>query len=339
MKNVLKSDSFIMFISVLISILLWIYVVYEQNPMHEKWITDVPVKYTNQIADFENGKLIVLEGVAEKVDVKIRGRRSSVSGVDASAVTCSVNMGEITEAGSYTLPVTFNTSAYGIELMQKKPNSVSLVVDKVITDERQITVTQSGQVANGYIAGEIECQPTVVKLTGPQALVRGVDKAVVNVDMTNVSQDIANLCKIKLYDSAGNEVVNELISKNIEYCDIKCPVYTAKTIAVTPILRSETNKYGHPVTVSSVSPAEVTIVGNAELMEGIEVIYTYDIDTYNVTEITKVSAKLNLADVPDGVTVQDDISEVEIELYPESTQQPDNGEQQGDEQDNNGGNE
>ena len=339
MKKVFKSDSFIMFISVFISILLWIYVVYEQNPMHEKWITDVPVKYTNQTADFENGKLIVLEGATEMVDVKIRGRRSSVSGVDASAVTCSVNMGEITEAGSYTLPVTFNTSTYGIELMQKKPNSVSMVVDKVVTDERQITVTQSGQVANGYIAGEIECQPMVVKLTGPQTIVRGVDKAVVNVDMTNVSQDIANLCKIKLYDSAGNEVVNELISKNIEYCDIKCPVYTAKTVAVTPILRSETNKDGHPVTVSSVSPAELALVGNADLLAGIETIYTYDIDTYNVTESTKVTAKLNLGDVPEGVTVQDDIIEAEIELYPEVPQQPDNGEQQDSEENNNGGNE
>ncbi|MBQ7901629.1 MAG: hypothetical protein IJ365_06680, partial [Clostridia bacterium] len=142
MKRLLKSDYFLMFASVLVAVLIWIYVVYEQNPMHETWLRDVPVTYTNQTADFETGKLIVLEGDIAKVDLKIRGRRSAVSAVDVSSVTCSVNMGEITDAGSYTLPITFSTTVYGIELMQKKPNSVNLVVDRVVTEERSITVTK-----------------------------------------------------------------------------------------------------------------------------------------------------------------------------------------------------
>ena len=201
MKTLFKSDSFLMVVSVFVAILLWIYVVYEQNPMHEKWVNDVPVKYTNQAADFDNGKLVVLEGAVESIDVKIQGRRSFVSGVDASAVTCSVNMSEINQAGTYTLPVSFNTSAYGIELMQKKPNSVILTVDKVATEERSISVTKSGAVADGHIAGDIECSPDIVKLTGPSTMLRTVEKAVVNVDLANASSDIANLCKIKLYRS------------------------------------------------------------------------------------------------------------------------------------------
>ena len=326
MKKIFKSDSFLMVLSVFIAVLLWIYVVYEQNPMHEKWISGVPVKYTNQTADFENGKLVVLDGALDKVDIKIRGRRSAVSGVDTSSVSCIVNMGEIKESGSYTLPVTFNSSVYGIELVQKKPNSVTLVVDKVITEETDIEVVKSGDVAQGYISGEIEYTPSSVKLTGPSELVRNVEKAIVNVDLASADKDIANLCKIKLYDESGVEITDSRISKNIEYCDIKCPVYSAKEVAVTPILRSETNGVGDAVTVASVTPSTVTLVGAAELIEEIDTLYTKDIDTHNITDVVKITAAIDFRDMPDGVTIQGDITTVEIELRAEKAEQnTDNG--------------
>ncbi len=321
MKKLFKSDSFLMVLSVLVAILLWIYVVYEQNPIHEKWISSVPVKYTNQTADFENGKLVVLEGALDRVDLKIRGRRSAVSGVDTSSVTCSVNMGEIKDPGSYTLPVTFSSALYGIELAQKKPNSVTLVVDRVITEERNISVVKRGEVAQGYISGDIEFEPASVKLTGPQSLVRSVEKAVVNVDLASADKDISNLCKIKLYDNSGGEVTDSRISKNIEYCDIKCPVYSAKEVSITPILRSETNLYGNPVTVSSITPPTVTLIGAAELLDKIDTLYTKDIDTHNITENVKITATLDTGDIPTGVRVEDDITVVEIQLHAEENEQ------------------
>lgn len=320
MKKLLKSDSFLMVLSVFIAILLWIYVVYDQNPMHEKWLSSVPVKYTNQSVDFENGKLVVLEGALDKVDVKIRGRRSAVSGVDISSVVCSANMGEIKEAGTYTLPVTFNSSLYGIELVQKKPNNVTLVVDRVITEETDIEVVKTGEAAQGYISGDLECNPLSVKLTGPSTLVRNVEKAVVNVDLASADKDIANLCKIKLYDGAGVEVTDSRISKNIEYCDIKCPIYSAKKVSITPILRSETNRDGNAVTVSSVTPDTVTLIGAAELLEGIDCVYTGDIATYDVTEDVKITAALAVRDIPEGVVVQDDVAAAEIELHIEEVE-------------------
>ena len=57
MNRILKSDYFLMVISVLIAVFIWIYVVYEKNPMHEVWIRDLPINFINQAEDFKNGKL------------------------------------------------------------------------------------------------------------------------------------------------------------------------------------------------------------------------------------------------------------------------------------------
>ncbi|MBQ7901101.1 MAG: hypothetical protein IJ365_03945, partial [Clostridia bacterium] len=170
----------------------------------------------------------------------------------------------------------------------------------------------------GHIAGEIDYSPTVVKLTGPRSVIQNVTTAVVNVDMTGAAQNIAGLYKIKLYDGENREIIDERISKNIEYCDIKCPVYATKQVSVTPILRSEVNSNNAAVTVSSVNPSAVTLIGSADLLETIDGIYTHDIDTHNITEHTKLKAALNIDDIPEGVTIQDDVKEVEIELSPET---------------------
>ncbi len=321
MKSFLKSDYFIMLISVLISILIWIYVSYDQNPIHETWVKDVPIVYTNQSADFESGKLVVLEGKKDTVNVKIRGRRSIISTVDASRISCSVNMSEVTKSGSYSIPISFSSSVYGVELTQKSPYNVDLVVDKTTTDEREITVTTTGSAKDGFVVGEIISEPKVVKLTGPKSIIHSVESAVVSVDVTLADADIVNLYKIKLYDESGVEITDNRISKNIEYCDVTCHIYAKKQLNVTPLLDGEANSLGERITVLGVNPKSITLIGTKEQLEQIAEIYTKNINVAGVTQTATVMAQLDLSALPPGVTVEGNISEVEIQLYAESASQ------------------
>ncbi len=347
MKSFIKSDYFIMLISVLVSIFLWIYVAYDQNPIHETWIKDVPIMYTNQSPDFESGKLVVLEGKLDTVDVKIRGRRSIISTVDASQLTCSVNMSEVTKSGSYSIPISFSSAVYGVELTQKNPYNVDLIVDKTVTDEREITVTTTGSAKDGFVVGEVIGEPKVVKLTGPQSIIWSVDEAVVSVDVTGADADIVNLYKIKLYNDSGTEITDNRISKNIEYCDVTCHIFAKKQLNVTPLLGSEFNSRGDRIVVSGVNPQSITLIGTKEQLEGITAIYTKNINVSDITEPAAVTAQLDLSQLVQGVAVEGNITEVQLQLYAEGSQQNDeqnqndekqNNEQQ-DEQSGNGGNE
>lgn len=317
MKKIWESEYFLIVVSVFIAVLLWIYVVYDKNPIFETWLRDIPVEYINQSADFESGKLVILEGEQKTADLKLRGRRSALSAAKATSVICSVDMSAVTKDGTYNIPLTVNTGVDGAELVQKSPYSVNLVVDKVVTEERRVSVTGTGQPKSGYVLSNIESEPQIIKLTGPQSLIRNVADASAVADVTDASEDVTGLYKIKLYDSNNKEITDERISKNIEYCDVKCRIEYSKTVKVTPLLSAETNDKGETITVSGAAPDSISIVGARDKVESINEVYTVETDVSKIYEETKKEVRLDLSSLPGGVVVTDDINKIELTLKPE----------------------
>lgn len=317
MKKIWESDYFLIVISVFIAVLLWIYVVYDKNPIFETWLRDIPVEYINQSADFESGKLVILDGQEKTADLKIRGRRSALSAAKATSVICSVDMSAVTKDGSYIIPLSVNTGVDGAELVQKSPYSVTLTVDKVVTEERQVTVNGAGQPKSGYVLDRIESEPQIIKLTGPQSLIRNVASASAVADVTDASEDVQGLYMIKLYDSDNKEITDERISKNIEYCDVKCHIAYAKTVNITPLLSAETNDRGEAITVSSTQPSTLTIVGDKDKIDGINEVYTAEVDVAKIYDETQKEVRLDLSQLPEGTSVTDGIDKTALILRPE----------------------
>ncbi len=306
MNRILKSDYFLMIISVLIAIIIWIYVVYEKNPMHEVWIRDLPINYINQNDDFKNGKLIILNESDNTVDVKIRGRRTAISSAKLSKITCTANMSDVTREGEYSLPVSINFSTDGIEILQKTPYNLNLNVDEVVTQTMDISVETSGTLKEGYVLGETVMTPGDIKITGPKSMLKKIKKVSVTVDLTDKEEDIAGLYKIKLYNSSGDEYTDERISRNIDYADVKIPVLSTKTVKIKALLTEGKNSAGDKVTISGVSPETVLIKGTSQDLKGVSEIETFKIDSKDLYESGKTNTYLDPSSLPDGVTTADD---------------------------------
>ena len=58
MNEVVRKNWFLLLISLLVSIVIWIYVSYVVNPTYVKKINDIPIVYNNLSSDFESGKLL-----------------------------------------------------------------------------------------------------------------------------------------------------------------------------------------------------------------------------------------------------------------------------------------
>ena len=105
MKNFWKSEHFLRVLSVFISVLLWIFIVYQENPTHETYLRSVPVNCINLSSDFESGKYVITEGLETKVDLKLRGDRVNLASVKMDDVRCTLNFVGIKHEGIYSLPV------------------------------------------------------------------------------------------------------------------------------------------------------------------------------------------------------------------------------------------
>ncbi len=315
MKKLLKSDYFLMFMSVVFAIFLWIYVSYNQNPVFETWIRGIPVTYSNETSDLQSGKLVIISGNIKTADLKLKGTRAALASVKTTNVVCNVNLGDVKSDGNYHIPLSVNVGVDGVEILQKSPYYVDLVVDRVVTDEKTVSVNIVGEPKSGFEIGEITLNPETVKITGPGSVVRAIEVVSATVDVTDASEDVSGLYKIKLYNDAGKEILDERISKNIEYSDIKCSILYAKSVKVIPVLSLEANSKGEPITVINTEPETVVIMGNKGVVDNISELYTTPINTSDVFEDTTVDATIDLSAYSENVILKE--TSVKVNLKPE----------------------
>ncbi len=305
-----KTDWFLRVASLVAAVIIWFYVVYQENPIFAQWIPNITVVRENMSEEFENGKLVIMSISADDADVKVSGRRRIVSATNASAAHASVDMSKITDAGTYNLPISVDFATDGIEVTQIKPNYCTVVVDRVVTQEREIEIVTKGAVSSEHALDDITVNPTVIKLTGPQMSLSNVASCSINVDLTNATEDIKGLYKIKLYAENGQEITDSSIIKNIEYTDVYCSVSSAKQVDVMPLLNSKLNSLGQTVTAVC-EPATIIVKGKTAVLDAVKQVYTEEIDVSQINDSTELEKKIQL---PDGLFYSDDTTTVKVKL-------------------------
>lgn len=316
-----KKDWFLRVASLVAAVLIWFYVVYQENPTIDSWLTKLPIAQQNLSDDFVNGKLVIMSVSAENADVKVSGRRRMVSSANASTGTAYMDMSKIKKEGEYHIPINVNFTLDGLDVVQIRPRHCTVVVDRVVTEERTIEITTKGEATVGFDVDKISLNPSVIKLTGPQALVSAVKHCEIAVDVTDASEDIKGLYKVKLYDERNQEITGTDIAKNIEYTDVYCSVSATKDIVVNPNLSSNINLNGDRVNAVC-EPSSIRVIGKTNAMDSVTEVLTPLIDVSEIYESTTEEMELNL---PDGLffadesnkTVRVKITVAKIEPEPE----------------------
>lgn len=306
-----KTDWFLRVASVVAAILIWFYVVYQENPTIDKWVSNIPVAQRNLSQDFVNGKLVILSVSTDDADVKIGGRRRMVASINAASGEAYMDMSKITDAGEYDIPINVNFAIDGLDVVQIKPNRCKVIVDRVVTEERSIAVNTTGAVQGGHNLDSITINPTVIKLTGPQTEIGKISACSITVDLENKADDIKGLYKIKLYDTNGEEITNAPIAKNVEYTDVLGTISTTKNVPVRAAVNGETNFNGNVVSAVC-DPSMVTIRGKASDLADIDELLTESIDVSGVYADNEVEREIILPDEIEFVNEDDKVVKVRL---------------------------
>ena len=326
MRDFYKGRAFLMVISFVAAIIIWIYVVYEVNPVYETWITGVKVNTTNTSAMFDEGNLDIVganDGILSDsytVDVRIKGKRSTVSSVTSKNINCVIDMVTVTKSGEYNLRPNIDCDISGVEIVRSNPYSIKLNVEEVKQKDIEIKVETMGSVKEGYVMSEPVYQKKTVKITGTNSAINNVAQAkvVLDIDTLKVS-DTEHSCPIVFMDSEGNVVDSSQFDKSVEYAKLSFSFSTRKRVKVIlmPKFKDEISKNseGAGIKLKAVSDdGKVTEEGGIELDVELEgqvndldkydkssrTVYTEDIDVSNVRG-EKIFENVKAAELSNGV--------------------------------------
>ena len=312
MKKLFDSNWFTITISVLVAIVLWVYVVYEISPTFETTIKNVPVKFVRYSEELTNGKLSVLSKSTETVNVKVKGKRSTLAKVTRDSVYCSVNMTDVDVAGTHKIPISVSFDISGVELVSKDPYNAVIGVDKVVTEEMDISVETKGTPAKGFVYDTIEYSTDKIRITGAKSIINKIKKARITVDITDKTDSQSGRYKILLTDKDGKEVDDTGISKNISYVEVKCNILQLKQLPVSPTLSAKTTAAGKKVSAKTIAPEKISVLGPRVTMEALDKLPTEEIKVSYVRDGAKVSVKLK--ELPAGVKLEEEVEKVDVVL-------------------------
>ncbi len=310
--RMLKSNWVLKIMSILFAIILWSYVIAENDPLRTREIEDVTVRYSNT-EELSAKKLTVSGSFAEilsTVDVKVEVKQNEIKYLSNKNVFAYVDLSVIEGTGDYDLDITA-TSSYG-EVLSVTPSQISLHIDDLVTRLVPVEVVTSGDVADGYYAMDPIVSPEVVSITGARADVEKVVRSICYVDLTGLSKSFKESVELELIDTDGNTVDRKLFTSSIPSVIVNLEVVAMKTVPVSTdglLLGEDEIASGYEVSEITVTPQTVDIIGNKSVLDSIDAVALTPVSVSGTSEDI---VRLLDYDLPRGVSL---LSEGQAQVY------------------------
>lgn len=338
-----KANALYILISILVAIAIWIYVDSSGNggSAYETTVSveNIPVEFYGEDTYLADKGLMLLDDTESTVSVEVSGSKTALMKLDVSAIRVRADVSDITSTGTQSIswrvifPTSFDSS--NVSYKPKKPSTyaVSVNVGELYRKSVDVRCDIQGAVAEGYIAGEVQCQPNVLELRGQQAEVEKISYAKVVLPIDNIKETTTQTLTYKLYDENDREVDSVNVHPVTDRIQVVLPVNVIKEL---PLVINFVEAPGSRVANLdyTIEPLSVTVSGDAALLRDVDSIVleeSFDLESFsgeatynyqitlpdgceNLSGVTRATLKIRYKDL---VTATVTTSRIEYENAPE----------------------
>ena len=283
MKKLLTRNLGLKLASLLLAFVLWFLVAQIYDPKDTVTFNNIQVRLINTELLDEEGKVYEVLDNSNLVRVTVTGPQSIVkSELRRSDIVAEADMSKLTDIN--TIAITYYCENISNDSVEIKGNhdSVRLNVEDKTSKWIKLESNTIGDVASGYMIGNVTLEQTNNEVTGPKSAISQVDHAGVDINVTDSTTSLSANVDIKLYDADDNELVLESVKKNVDSAYMTVEVLATKEVPVE-IEYMGVPEDGYMATgeVESSVPT-VRIAGTVSTLVGISAI-TVPEDRMNIT--------------------------------------------------------
>ncbi len=283
MKKALTRNLGLKLASLVLAFVLWFLVAQIYDPKDTVTFNNIQVRLINTDLLDEEGKVYEVLDNSNLVRVTVTGPQSIVkSELRRSDIVAEADMSKLTDIN--TIAITYYCENVSNDSVEIKGNhdSVRLSVEDKTSKWIKLESNTIGEVASGYMIGNVTLDQTNIEVTGPKSAISQVDHAGVDINVTDSSSSLSANVDIKLYDADDNELTLESVKKNVNSAHMTVEVLATKEVPVE-IEYMGVPEDGYMATgeVESSVPT-VRIAGTASALVGISAL-TVPEDRMNIT--------------------------------------------------------
>lgn len=290
----INKDVTIRILSVMLALLLWFYVITEQNPEITKDIT-IPVRLINTVFIEKSSMVLANDPNSFKVTLKLKGKNNVLDKLNETTVDAIADMEGHRLKGENFLKININGIPEDVNVMLKSPESLKVLLESKVSIQKSVQVNIMGNPSHGLAAMTPVIAPNDVVITGAESQISKIHSVRVDVDIASVNAEVKKILPVRALDESGKDIQNINIEpSNIE---VSIPIENTKRVGLEMDLTGQP-AIGYVVSNISVFPEEILVTGKQQTLAGINLIKTEKIDITDGTADVSKEVKLVM---PEGV--------------------------------------
>lgn len=313
----MKSKIGSLLLALLIAFALWSYVITSVSPGSEETFYNIPVAWEGESVLQERG-LMITQVSDTSVNMTLSGTRQDLVKVNSGNITLKVDVSRIYEPGTHSLNYTTafpgDVASNAFVQESRYPESITFVVEERRTKEVPVEVSWIGSAPEGFLTDREnrELDYPSVTVVGPASVADRIEKAVIEVDLTDRRESISESYRYTLCDGEGTPVDAELIKTNVEEIRLDVKIQRFKDIKLTYNLVPGGGATDKNVQVA-LSVDTIRVSGSESALDtlGDELV----IGTLKLAELTGMPVLRFPVSLPEGITNLTGVTEVDVTVH------------------------
>ena len=314
MKDKITKNLNLKIIAVLFAAGLWMISININDPYQSK---DYPVvvQLLNMNVMTSAGKYVEVVGNTDEITVKVKGNRSAMDSFSTANIVATADLKDLDEDNQIPIKLTtVKTSGNKIESIRSNNTYVEVKVENIKTVQKKLEVVTQNVPAEGYILGKISTEQNALSISGPESAVVSVDKAVINFDLANASEDVSMILPVELYDAQGNKINDSRLDTSIHEVQCVATILATKEIPIVFTVKGTAAKGYEYTGVIESNPDTVVVAAKSSNLRGVKKLDIKDaIDIEKAKE--NITASIDLRDyLPENVVLADKTYSGKVEV-------------------------
>ncbi|MEA4848369.1 MAG: CdaR family protein [Clostridiaceae bacterium] len=295
-NKLINKDFTIRILSVMLALLMWFYVITEQNPEITKDVT-IPIRLINTVSLEKNNMVLAGDPDSFELTLRIKGKKDLLDKLNAGTINAYADLAGHNLKGENFLKINISGIPEDVNILMKSADSLKVLLEPKVSVQKSVQLNIMGNPTHGMAAMTPALAPSDVVITGAESQINKVQNVRVDVDIASVNAEVKKILPVRVLDKEGKDIKN--ITVEPSNITVSIPIEDTKRVSLNMDILGQPAA-GYVVSNISAQPEELLITGKQQALEGIDLLKTEKIDITG--EKNDISREVKLI-IPEGIEI------------------------------------
>ncbi len=281
MRKLYDSRAFWMIVSLIASLVFWIYVSSVETEEFKQTFRGVKVELVGETLLRDSKNLVITDLDTNTVTVEVVGPRRVVAALDNDDLIAQVDVSKLSRSAytsqQYTVVFPDGTDTGSLSVARKMPETVNFLISPQTSKSVQVRGSFDGTLAEGYTAETPVFEPATITVMGSEAYLKNVEYAWVTFSKENVSSTYSVETGFTLMNADNEPCSTTGLAFSDDVVTATLPLLMLKEVKLDVNLIEGAGATSENTKVT-IEPQSVVLAGDSKLLEGMNKIVLATID-------------------------------------------------------------